>query len=69
MCAREPKNPSDRYAVAVKNEGTIIKHLSRKLSRVFAVFATGKYTVPSVSVKRASTWNGAEYNTFRNYSL
>ena len=34
MCEREPKNSSDRYAVAVKNEGTIIEHLPRKLSRV-----------------------------------
>ena len=32
MCEREPKNSSDRYAVAVKNKGTIIEHLSRKLS-------------------------------------
>ena len=31
---REFKNSSDRYAVAVKNEGTIIGHLPRKLSRV-----------------------------------
>ena len=34
VCEREPKNSSDRYAVAVKNEGTMIEHLLRKLSRV-----------------------------------
>ena len=28
------KDSSDRYAVAVKNEGTIMEHLPRKLSRV-----------------------------------
>ena len=53
MCEREPKISSDRYAVAVKNEGTIVEHLPRKLSRagVFAVFATGKYAVATVSVE------------------
>ena len=49
MCEREHKNASDRYAVA---EGTIIRHLPRKLSWVFAVFAMGKYTVASASVER-----------------
>ena len=39
---------------------------SKPVAGVFAVFATGKYTVASVS---ASTWNGAEYNTHSNYSL
>ena len=34
MCEREPKNSSDQYAVAVKNKGTIIEHLPRKLLRV-----------------------------------
>ena len=38
MCEREPKNYSDRYAVAVKNEGTIIEHLPRRLSRVCSLF-------------------------------
>ena len=27
MCEREPKNSSDRYTVAVKNEESIIEHL------------------------------------------
>ena len=31
VCKREPKLSSDRYAVTVKNEGTIIEHLPRKL--------------------------------------
>ena len=34
MCEREPKKSSDQYAVAVKNEGTMIEHLLRKLSWV-----------------------------------
>ena len=38
VCEREPKNPSDRYAVVVKNEGTIIEHLPRKLSHVCSLF-------------------------------
>ena len=38
VCEREPKNSSDRYAVAVKNEGTIIEHLPRKLPRVCSLF-------------------------------
>ena len=38
VCEREPKLSSDRYAVAVKNEGTIIEHLPRKLSRVCLLF-------------------------------
>jgi len=50
-CEREPENTFDRYAVAVKKEGTIIGDLPPKLLRVFAVFATGRYTVASVSVK------------------
>ena len=38
VCEREPKNSSDRYTVAVKNEGTIIEHSPRKLSRVCSLF-------------------------------
>ena len=49
VCEREHKNASDRYAVA---EGTIIQHLPQKLSWVFTVFATGRYTVASASVER-----------------
>ena len=55
VCKREPKNSSDLYVVAVKNEGTIIEHLLRKLSRVCSLFLrhwTGKYIVASVSVER-----------------
>ena len=37
-CEREPKNSSDQYAVAVKNEGTSIEHLPRKLSWVCSLF-------------------------------
>ena len=32
------KNSSDRYAVTVKNEGTITEHLPRKLLQVCSLF-------------------------------
>ena len=38
VCEREPKNPSDRYTVAVKNKRTIKEHLPRKLSHVCSLF-------------------------------
>ena len=38
VCKREPRNSSGRYTVAVKNKGTIIEHLPRKLSRVCSLF-------------------------------
>ena len=51
---------SDRYAVAVKNIGTIVKTFTSKaVAGVFAVFATGKYTVATVSVERKHVeWRG-----------
>ena len=39
VCERA-QNPSDRYAVVVKNEGTIIEHLPRKLSGVCSRLCT-----------------------------
>ena len=38
VCEREPQNASNRYAVAVKKEGTITVHLPRKLSQVCSLF-------------------------------
>ena len=38
VCEREPENASDRHTVAVKQEGTIIGHLLRKLSQVCSLF-------------------------------
>ena len=38
VCEREPENASDRYAVAVEKEGSIIGHLPRKVSRVCSLF-------------------------------
>ena len=38
MCERQLKNSSYRYAVAVKNKGTIIEHLPRKLSQMCSLF-------------------------------
>ena len=53
VCEREPKNSSDRYAVGVKNEGTIVEHLPQKLSQVLSVFLRRGSTQSraSVSVK------------------
>ena len=69
VCEREPKNSSDQYAVAVKNEGTITEHLARKLSWVCSLFLRRRSTQSQVWVSSASTWNCAEYNMHRNYSL
>ena len=38
VCERDPENASDQYAVAVKNEGTIIGHLPQKASQVCLLF-------------------------------
>ena len=35
---REPTNSQDRYAVAVKKNGTVIGHLPQKASRVCLLF-------------------------------
>lgn len=37
-CGREPGNAKDRYAVAVKKDGTVIGHLPKKVSRVCSLF-------------------------------
>ena len=39
MCEREPENTFDRYAVAVKNEGTIRTFTSKAVVGVLAVLA------------------------------
>ena len=38
VCERDPENASDRYAVAVKKEGTIMGHFPRKVSQVCSLF-------------------------------
>ena len=38
QCERELDNDSDRYAVAVKKDGTIIGHLPRIISRACSLF-------------------------------
>ena len=38
QCKRELDNESDRYAVAIKKDGTIIGHLPRAISRVCSLF-------------------------------
>ena len=37
-CERETGNERDRYAVAIKKDGTIIGHLPRKISRPCSLF-------------------------------
>ena len=68
MCKREPGNTFDRYAVAVKKEGTIRTFASKGVAGVFAVFATGKYTVASVSVEHKHV-ECAHYDSHRNVSI
>ena len=38
VCERQPNNERGRYAVSVKQDGTIIGHLPRKFSRVCSLF-------------------------------
>ena len=38
VCEREPKNVSDRYAVAVKEELATIGHLPQKVPQVCSLF-------------------------------
>ena len=37
-CVKEPTNASDRYAVAIIKDGTIVGHLPKKISRVCLLF-------------------------------
>ena len=51
VCEREPKNSSDRYAVhGCEKRRNYDRTFTSKA--VAGVFATGKYTVASVSVER-----------------
>ena len=45
QCERELHNGSDRYAVAVKKDGTIIGHLPRKISRACLLFSRRGNTI------------------------
>ena len=67
MCEREPENAFDRYGVAVKKEGTIRRFASKAVAGVLAVFATGRYTVASVSVEREHVEWRAHYNSHRMF--
>ena len=37
-CTREPGHPTDRYAVAVIKDSTIIGHLPKKISKICSLF-------------------------------
>ena len=47
-CRQEPTNESDRYAVAVTKDGTVIGHLPRKVSRVCSLFLRRGGTISCV---------------------
>ena len=38
VCEREPRNPTDRYAVAVLKYGVIIGHIPRTILQVYSLF-------------------------------
>ena len=38
LCAREPTNIVDRYAVSVQKDETIVGHLPKRISRVCSLF-------------------------------
>ena len=38
ICRREPTNESDRYAVAVTKDGTVIGHLPRKVILCYLLY-------------------------------
>ena len=38
VCSREARNRHDRYTVAVEKNGTVIRHLPKKFSRVCSLF-------------------------------
>ena len=52
MCAREPHNALDRYAVSVTKAGTVIGHLPRKLSRVCSLFGVEGGTIDCTVMDR-----------------
>ena len=37
-CEREARNSKDRYAITVKKDGTVVGHLSRKISHLCSIF-------------------------------
>ena len=46
VCERDIRNMEDRYAVAVKKDGTTVRHLPRSVEDMFPVYSTGRnYTV------------------------
>lgn len=38
LCERETRNTKDRYAVAVKKDGTVVGHVPRKISHLCSIF-------------------------------
>ena len=56
-CQREPAKSQDRYAVAVKKNGTIIGHLPRRISKVFSsISCRVRYREGTPTIYRLSAW-------------
>ena len=47
-CVREPLNAMDRYAVALKKDGTVIGHLPQKISRICSLFIRRRGTIECI---------------------
>ena len=45
VCEREPSNAEDWYAVSVKQEGDIVGHLPRNISRICFLFLRHRGTI------------------------
>ena len=52
MCQREPTNEKDRYAVALKQAGTIVGHLPKRISRMCSLFLRGGEIICTVTGSR-----------------
>ena len=55
-CTREPTNESDRYAVAITKDRSIIGHVPRKMSHACSMFLQrrGSITCPITGTRRYS---------------
>ena len=63
MCEREPENTFDRYAVAVKKEGTIRTFASKGVAGVFTVFCNRE--IHSRKCERRAQARGMARTIFR----
>ena len=56
-CIREPLNVMDRYAVALKKDGTVIGHLPQKILQISSLFIRSGGTIECIvtGTRRYST--------------